>query len=187
MIPRAKMNLHQCQFHLNTMKKANNAEEFEIGYAAFVMSSRTVTFVLQKEFKHRDHFNDWYIKKQNEMNDDKLFKFFIEQRNFIEKEGINALEFIMNINELQLSSGVNENSEISSIEILPKGTFYLVNKGTPREDLIPAALNGKITVGIFLRINGQPLNVLEVCTEHYNKLKRIVEEWTGIINKVNSV
>lgn len=56
MMPKAKLNLHQCDYHLNTMRNAQNCEEFEIGYAAFVMSARTVTFVLQKEFSRKDKF-----------------------------------------------------------------------------------------------------------------------------------
>ena len=182
MIPKAKKNLHQCEFHLNIMKNAKNTEEFEIGFNAFVISARTVTFVLQKEYKNIDNFENWYSGKQTEMQDNDICKFFVKLRNSIEKEGINGLEFSIEINKLELTGNGCFIPEISSIEILPKGFFYLVNKGSPQEDLLPAEIKGNFKISIFLQINGRPMNVLEVSEKHYQFLKSLVEEWTGIVN-----
>ena len=164
------------------MKKAKNAEEFEIGYAAFVMSARTVTFALQKEFSGNKDFESWYQEKRNMLSKNKIAKFFVDQRNSIEKEGINALEFSLDIHDLELTGNEPDQPTNSDIEILPKGIFYLVGKGTPKEDLLPAKINGRITISIFFRIDKKVLNVLKVSEAYYHTLKEIVEEWTGILN-----
>ena len=183
MIPKAKKNLHQCIFHLNNMKIARNAEEFEIGYSAFVMSARTVTFVLQKEFSKHKEFMSWYEKKREDMGNNPTAKFFLDQRNLIEKEGINALEFSLDINDMNFTGNETYIPQNSEVEIQPNGTFYLVDKGTAKEDLIPATLNGSITIKIFIRIDGKVLSVLKLCEEHYLMLLELVEEWTGKVNE----
>lgn len=162
---------------------SKNIEEFEICYAAFVMSARTVTFVLQKEFSKNESFHTWYQKKQEVFANNKVAKFFLNQRNSIEKEGINALEFSMKIDELHLPSDAIDKPENSEIQISAKGIFYLVNKGTQKEDLLPAKIKGIVTVCIFFLIDGQVLNVLDISEAYYKTLKELVEEWTGIMNK----
>ena len=99
MIPRAKKNLHECEYHLNKMLSISHVEELEINFAAFVNSARNVTFVLQKEFNKDSYFIERYEVKQNEMSQDKLCKFFYELRSSIIKEGINKLEFSTQINQ----------------------------------------------------------------------------------------
>lgn len=85
LVPKAKKNLHQCVYHLNLMRQSHNIEEFEINFAAFVISARSVTFVLQKEFGKNDRFLKWYGDKNNpkertkihEMRADPLCIFFL--------------------------------------------------------------------------------------------------------------
>ncbi|NGX32152.1 MAG: hypothetical protein K1060chlam4_00193 [Candidatus Anoxychlamydiales bacterium] len=183
MIPKAKKNLHACKYHLNTMKAARNSEEFEIGYSAFVIFARTVTFVLQKEFSENKGFEIWYQKKRDNLSNNPIAKFFLDQRNTIEKEGINALEFSLDIHNLDLTGNETGIPQNADVEIQPNGIFHLVAKGTSKEDLLPAKINGNITIKIFLRIDGKVFNVLRACEEHYLTLKELVEEWTGKMNE----
>jgi hypothetical protein len=73
------------------MRNSQNVEELEINFAAFVNSSRNITFVLKKEFAKNPIFNKWYQNKKNEMKNDELCLFFKNLRNEIIKEGINRI------------------------------------------------------------------------------------------------
>lgn len=117
------------------------------------------------------------------MSENSLAKFFLDQRNSIEKEGINSLEFYAEIKDLDLPDDVLSKVENSKIQVSAKGIYHLVNEGTAKEDLLPAKTKGQIIIAIFVRIDGQVMNVLKVCETHYLNLKNIVEEWTGIINQ----
>lgn len=53
-----------------------------------IVHGRTVTFALQKLLrgKCKPDFDEWYVKKQNQMKSDQLMKYFQEARNELEKE-----------------------------------------------------------------------------------------------------
>ena len=191
MIPKAKKNLHECKYHLNNMLKSENIEELEINFAAFVNSGRNVTFVLQKEFTSDDNFNKWYKTKQDEMGSDELCKFFKELRNLIIKEGINNIECNTRISKLNTSEDMVDRPKNSGIAITGKGIFYLINKGTPQEDLIPAKTKAQMMTTVFIKdapktyLGKTILNnsIIEISKIYYEYLKILVEEWTGIVNK----
>lgn len=60
---------------------------FEHFLEASIVFGRSVTFALQKEFSGVPDFKLWYAQKQAEMASDSLFKFLLEKRNYILKEG----------------------------------------------------------------------------------------------------
>lgn len=108
MIPRAKKNLHECEFHIRGMENARHFEELEISFLALVRAARNVTWVLASEFEnHRDFssiFKEWFGDKDKpavdtkrfEMKEDGLCKFFNRIRTEIEKEGINLAYWLLN-------------------------------------------------------------------------------------------
>lgn len=59
-----------------------NVARFKFNLSAFLSASRSVTFILQKEFKNTEGFASWYKRKQAEFSTNKLFIFFNEKRNF---------------------------------------------------------------------------------------------------------
>lgn len=76
-------------FLLQMRRSYVDRNEFVYNLNAFINSSRNVTFVLQKEFSYNPHLKAWYLKKQEEIREDKLFKFFNEMRvASVHKEGI---------------------------------------------------------------------------------------------------
>jgi hypothetical protein len=191
MIPKAKKNLHECEYHLNNMMNSLNVEELEINFAAFVNSGRNVTFVLRKEFNSDDNFSKWYKIKQDEMGSDELCKFFKELRNHILKEGINNIECDTTISRFNSSEDMVDRPKDSELKITGKGIFYLVNNGTPQEDLIPAKTKAQMMTTVFIKEApkthlGKTIpnnNIIEISKNYYLYLKILVEEWTGIINK----
>jgi len=54
--------------------------EFECNLQAFISSSRSVTFIMQKEYSNKPDFEQWYRKKQDEMRGDQMLSFFNEAR-----------------------------------------------------------------------------------------------------------
>lgn len=54
---------------------------------AALVFGRSVTFHLQKQFRGRPEFDDWYASWQNAMAADPVCAFFVEKRNFVLKEG----------------------------------------------------------------------------------------------------
>jgi hypothetical protein len=194
MIPRAKKNLHECEYHLNIMSHSRHIEELEISFTAFVNSARNVTFVLQKEFNKNPSFEAWYKKKQLEMDEDPLCKFFIETRNRITKEGINGLRCSTHIQSLNIPTDMPDKPTPNcDIVINEKGMYWLVNKGLPQEDLIPAFTRGSITTRVFIHDAPthhlgkeiQQNDVITISQIYYDYLKNMVEEFAGIINKVS--
>lgn len=191
MVPKAKKNLHECEYHLNRMIDSQNTEELEINFAAFVNSSRNVTFVLQKEFNSEAAFDNWYKSKQEEMRSDELCKFFSTLRNKIIKEGINKIEGNTKISRFDSSNDMIDRPKNSSLVITGKGIFYLINKGTSKEDLIPAETTARAVTTIFIKDAPhnhlgkiiQNNNIIELSKIYYSYLKNIVEEWTDQMNQ----
>lgn len=186
MVPRAKKNLHECEYHYKNMLKAKNVEEFEICFASFVNSARNITFVLQKEYKKNQKFSKWYEEKQKEMNDDLLCKFFNKLRTNIVHEGINGIQYQTRISSLNTRKDLPDRPQNSSLVISPKGIFYLINKGTEKEDFIPSKTTAQLLTIIRLENlpnNVKDRNIFRLCEIYYQYLKKLVEEWTEIINE----
>lgn len=59
---------------------------FNIDMNNFLIQARTITFLIQKRYRHHKNFSEWYNTKREEMKD-LSFHDFIEYRNHIEKEG----------------------------------------------------------------------------------------------------
>lgn len=192
MVPLAKKNLHECKYHLDKMSQSTSVEELEINLAAFVNSSRNVTFVLQKEFSRNEQFKSWYKLKQEQMRNDPLCMFFLELRNKIIKEGINDLQASLLIQSFNSSTDIIDRPDNAGMVINSKGIYWHVYKGTGQEDYVPAVTKGIITTKVG--INNPPLkhfdqdisklNVLEISYLYLNYLKSLVEEFTETLNRV---
>lgn len=211
MIPRAKKNLHECAYHLEKMSSATHLEDFEISFAAFVNSARSVTFILQKEYKNNPDFIAWYGNPDSyrdggwigdssepkhtkiyEMSHDPLCKFFVTLRNQITKEGINGFVCSTQISSFNSSTDLINQPPGSSLQITGAGMYYLVGSGTPQEDRIPARSRGRITTQISIpnmpsghlgnAIAEDQRNIIDLSKIYYEYLKLIVEEWTEVLN-----
>ncbi len=191
MVPLAKKNIHESEYHLQKMRRSQNVEELEINFAAFVNSSRNITFVLKKEFTQNSTFNKWYQNKENEMKNDELCIFFKNLRNEIIKEGINRIICSTLISSLNSKTDMVNRPPNSGLQMSGKGIYYLVNKGTSKEDLIPAKTKGQIVTKVAIQSAPKKHlnkiisnnNIIQISEIYLNYLRIIVEEWTGIINK----
>lgn len=85
----AAQTLERANFFLDCAQPCapSDRRAFEHFLEAAIVYGRSVTFHLQKEFSKCSGFGDWYREKQEEMERDPLFRFFLEKRNYILKEG----------------------------------------------------------------------------------------------------
>lgn len=83
----ALKKIEQAKYHLNLMNELSPKEnDFLFNLVSFISSAREVTWHLQKEFGSNLEFKKWYPKKQQEMKEDEIFKFFLNKRNVVVKE-----------------------------------------------------------------------------------------------------
>jgi hypothetical protein len=54
---------------------------------AFLSAARSATFLMQKEMAHVPGFPDWWAARQRELKADPAARFFLELRNFSQKQG----------------------------------------------------------------------------------------------------
>lgn len=64
-------------------------ESATFGYElnAFLSAARSVTFLLQKEMVHVSGFPEWWARWRGQLGADPAARFFLELRNFSQKEG----------------------------------------------------------------------------------------------------
>lgn len=77
------------RFFLDKAELSRTAERetFEAYLSAAIVFGRSVTLQIQKEYKHRAGFDDWYSVHQKWMDDDPVCQFFLRARNLILKQG----------------------------------------------------------------------------------------------------
>lgn len=64
---------------------ASNVLRFE--FNAFLSSARSITFLLQKELNGAPYFREWWETRRQEMRSDPVMRFFLDLRNYSQKEG----------------------------------------------------------------------------------------------------
>lgn len=66
-------------------RNRGHALGFELN--AFLSAARSVTFLIQKEMSKVPGFADWWDTRRTEMREDQAMRFFLDLRNFSQKEG----------------------------------------------------------------------------------------------------
>ena len=67
--------------------KTNERDEFFALLEASIVFGRSVTNHIQKQFRRREGFKEWYCEHQRQMRNDPLMKFLYDTRTFILKKG----------------------------------------------------------------------------------------------------
>ena len=77
----AREKLNEAKHFLGqTQDQIKNPKSFAYDLSAFLSAARSVTLFMQSEFCKVPGFRDWYMKKQEQMGNDELFKFFNDLR-----------------------------------------------------------------------------------------------------------
>ena len=73
--------LNEAKHFLEEMKRvSSNPDRFRYELTAFLAASRSITQIMQKEFKRKTRFNGWYKQKQREMKNSPILKYLHRQR-----------------------------------------------------------------------------------------------------------
>lgn len=83
---RVEERLLEAEHFVKRMARERGAE---LGYDlnGFLAAARSVTFLLQKEFSKIEGFSEWWMRDRVALADDPAARFFLELRNFSQKEG----------------------------------------------------------------------------------------------------
>jgi hypothetical protein len=78
--------LLEAEYFLRRLSRSRGpALGFELN--AFLSAARSVTFLIQKEMSKVPDFSAWWDARRSEMRDDQAMRFFLELRNYSQKEG----------------------------------------------------------------------------------------------------
>jgi hypothetical protein len=68
--------LQDLEYHLSQLQNIKGMVDGRPNLVAFLAAGRSLTLVMQDEYKHKGGFEKWYWQKQDEMKNDELAKFF---------------------------------------------------------------------------------------------------------------
>ena len=95
----AKDKIAQGRFFLRKAEEIgfSDPDSFRYYIEAAIVSARSVTHLLQKQYSHVKDFVDWYATVQTGLSSDRLSRFLLEKRNFVLKEGIAEIRRVINL------------------------------------------------------------------------------------------
>jgi hypothetical protein len=83
-----KEKLAEAKYFLNQMNEnQNNSQVFRFNLDAFLVSARSVTMIMQKEFNKNPTFKQWYADKQCVMKADKTMQYLNKLRTITIHQG----------------------------------------------------------------------------------------------------
>ncbi|MGD1837727.1 MAG: hypothetical protein ACPKPY_06680 [Nitrososphaeraceae archaeon] len=178
--------LNEARYFLNQMTNTlNNSEILGYNTSAFISAARSVTWVLQKEYKDENTFGEWYNAKQEEMKNDSIYKFFNDLRRItihLESIKINTKTSVT-INEPQIPI-----SDSVSVRVIRKDgrieehVPQITNKKNSKSSKVKKIIerinlrkNNSVKIKFFFKEKPDD-DGLDLCQNYFNKIQRLVEE-----------
>jgi hypothetical protein len=169
-------------------------KQFIYNMNAFLNSARNVTWVLQEEFAHNSGFKCWYLKRQKEMEEDRLMSFFNDLRvTSVHKEGSPkhslsvraAYIFPKDGKVLQASTVGYAKKKYSDEDKAEMKTLGLVFPSESGELKVVEPVYTLVTDWEFEKApeGYQGRDILALCIKYYHSLKKIVEEAQAVLLK----
>lgn len=84
---RVEERLLEGEYFVRQLARRRDSTSFGYELNAFLSAARSVTFLLQKELSKVDGFPDWWKTEQTALGSDEAARFFLELRNYSQKEG----------------------------------------------------------------------------------------------------
>lgn len=182
-VMQAEEKWEAAEYHLEQMRKSmlnDNGKIFIFNLDAFLSTSRSITFVLQKEFKSNPKFKCWYCKKQDEMRKDELMRFFTDMRDISIHEGSPQTQVVTTIGVVDTGSGYE--SGLSITKINADGTKEVVEFKLPDVKEKPIAETTPTTHCNYYFFNERSDNdVAKLCEQYLEKLFRLILEAKTIL------
>lgn len=149
-----------------------DCKKFAFNMSAFLSAARSVTFIMQSEFKSSPEFSDWYKDKQKEMNNDGDFRFFNNLRvATIHKKPV--------VPHKKTEIGISETIAISesiTIRVIDKkGNVISEQTSEPKKNKSPKET--EITVKHSWYFEERPNEeLLGLCYKYIQNIEKLVEE-----------
>lgn len=162
-----RRRLEQVKILFYQMRKEfgdGDLEGYEISLNNFIINSRSITFLLQKEFGKNKDFQSWYAPKKEEMKN-KGYEKFVDMRNQLQKEGDLRKAVLLHIN---VTSPKEKGSRILTEEIDENGK---------KKNPIYGKFENKPFFGIEdLDFHNLNKTAITECRDYLNYLTSLVEE-----------
>jgi len=84
---RVEERLQEAEYFARRLSRHRDSTPFGYELNAFLSAARSVTFLLQKELSHVDGFAAWWQRERQVLSKDEAARFFLELRNFSQKQG----------------------------------------------------------------------------------------------------
>ena len=153
--------LQEAEHFLFNMKQTLEHDNvFYYNLSAFLSAARTITSYMQKQYKHRNGFGEWYCPKQLKMKDDPE---------------------LMYLNKARVEAIHTETIETGATRIKASSMGLTVGKDTPEAEQVkeakskPSAQSSPKTVRRFFP-EFKDMDVMEFGEKQLVKLTKIVEE-----------
>lgn len=181
MFGRTTNKLEDARVTLEKLEKASDAQEFKALFNAFLSSARAITNGLQKDGAKIAGFSGWYAEKQEEMRGDPLLRFIHDARTVDFHEGSHGFRFSTHIKHLSTDQLGPPPVPNAGIAVNASGVFWVVDRGTPKERLIPIKSGGTFSTNVSL-VNApgehlgkkleknDPITVCSLALDYYENL-----------------
>lgn len=94
--------------------ETENRTHFSHFFSTAIVWARSVTLLLQKQYRRNPGFTDWYESQQNALSADQLAQFFLKERNFVLKERNVSLRKVITV-KMHASVGIEARMTVKVI------------------------------------------------------------------------
>ena len=157
--------VREAQYFLSGMKQFfEDDDAFAYNLSAFLSAARSITWYMQKQYKHRQNFDEWHRQKQIKMSADPELRYLRDARN----EDVKT--------EPILTGATREVSLPLDVILVEDGTSMAEQaKEAEEAEPKPPIQSQSKTVRRFFPKFGQ-VDVIKFCENQLTKLTRIVQE-----------
>lgn len=176
----AKFFFQQMELSLQNTKENSSPRKFLFYLDAFLAATRNVTFVFQKEFKNNKKLMEWYDKKVQGWQNDKIMKLFVVMRNVSLKEHTpETLTLSARKGKFDTSNATIEYTPEGDIQI--KIPIYGLTEKAPQK---PSQFRSY--VAYFYKVPywfDENPEVMYLCKRYLDELEKFVAEAENMIKK----
>ncbi len=173
---KAEEKLEASMFFLGKMRESNlDRKQFIFYLDAFLSTSRSITFVLQKEFWHNPKFKCWYCKKQDEMKADKDMKYFADMRDVSIHEQSPETQTVITVSSIE---PLTISDSLSYVLTREDGTKQYSNPQQPtnQPQTAPNPATQSSTMHFYFFVGRNDNDVVTLCENYIDKLFRLILE-----------
>jgi len=179
---KSREKFNEAKYFYEQMKskfKERKTEEFKHCINAFLSSTRSVTFVLQKEFKKYKGFDEWYeLQIEKKFKDEKIKKFVTLRNISLKEEPINPRYIFGVLFEKGIKMGPNDEFTIETDASSYVRHHYKPGKATEKK-LIEENINSMKKPNIFFSCEFKEIpkiNLFNICEKYLSILIDLVTE-----------